>query len=81
MCRRWSRARGRELARRAYGTGDADAAQPVDGLADEIDVEVELERHERAQLLDRALALLPPVTRQILIASYEILNVHGVPDE
>jgi RNA polymerase sigma factor (sigma-70 family) len=70
VCRRWSRARGRELARRAYGSGDADAAEPVDGLADELDVEVELERHELAQLLDRALALLPPVTRQILIESY-----------
>jgi RNA polymerase sigma-70 factor (ECF subfamily) len=70
VCRRWSRARGRELARRAYGSGNADAAEPLDGLADELDVEVELERHELAQVLDRALALLPPVTRQILIESY-----------
>jgi RNA polymerase sigma factor (sigma-70 family) len=70
VCRRWSRARGRELARHAYGSRDADAAEPVDGLADELDVEVELERHELAQLLDRALALLPPVTRQIQIESY-----------
>jgi RNA polymerase sigma-70 factor (ECF subfamily) len=70
VCRRWSRARGRELARRAYELRDADAAEPVDGVADELDVEVDLERHELAQLLDRALALLPPVTRQVLIESY-----------
>jgi RNA polymerase sigma-70 factor (ECF subfamily) len=70
VCRRWSRARGRELARRAYGLWDAGFAEPAAGLADEFDVEVDLERHELAQLLDRALALLPPVTRQVLIESY-----------
>jgi RNA polymerase sigma-70 factor (ECF subfamily) len=70
VCRRWSRARGRELARRTYGFRDADAAEPVDGLVDEFDVEIDLERHELAQLLDRALALLPAATRQVLIESY-----------
>ena len=69
VCRRWLRARGRDLARCAYGSRDADAAEPVDGPVDELDVEVDLERHELAQLLDRALALLPPVTRQVLIES------------
>jgi RNA polymerase sigma factor (sigma-70 family) len=70
VCRRWSRARGRELDRHAYEPRDADAAESMDGPADEFDVEVDLERHELAQLLDRALALLPPVTRQVLIESY-----------
>jgi RNA polymerase sigma-70 factor (ECF subfamily) len=70
VCRRWLRARGRELARRAYERPDTNAAEPVDGPADEFDVEVDLERHELAQLLDRALALLPAVTRQVLIESY-----------
>jgi RNA polymerase sigma factor (sigma-70 family) len=70
VCRRWLRARGRERARRAYESLDTNAAEPVDGLADELDVEVELEQHELAQLLNRALVLLPPVTRQILIESY-----------
>jgi RNA polymerase sigma factor (sigma-70 family) len=70
VCHRWLRARSRELARRAYEPWDADAAEPVEGPADEFDVEVDLERHELAQLLDRALALLPPVTRQVLIESY-----------
>jgi RNA polymerase sigma-70 factor (ECF subfamily) len=49
---------------------DARAADPVDGPADEFNVEVDVERHELAQLLDRALALQPPVTRQVLIESY-----------
>src|SRR5436305_8805564 len=70
VCHRWSRARGRELAWRVYGPRDADASEPANGLADELDVELDLERHELAQLLDRALALLPPVTRQGLIESY-----------
>jgi hypothetical protein len=33
-------------------------------------IEAELERGELACLLDRALALLPPITRQVLIESY-----------
>ena len=70
VCCRWSRARGRELARHAHEPLDTNAAEPVDGPADELDVEVDLERHELAQLLDRALALLPAATRQVLIESY-----------
>jgi RNA polymerase sigma-70 factor (ECF subfamily) len=70
VCRRWARSRGRELARHAYEPLDTNTTEPVDGPADELDVEVDLERHELAQLLDRALALLPPVTRQVLIESY-----------
>jgi RNA polymerase sigma factor (sigma-70 family) len=70
VCRRWSRGHGRELARRTYESLDVDAAEPVDGPAGELDVAVDLERHELAQLLDRALALLPAATRQVLIESY-----------
>ena len=70
VCHRWLRARGRELARHVYEPLDTNAAEPVDRLVDEFDVEIDLDRHELAQLLDRALALLPPVTRQVLIESY-----------
>ena len=69
VCRRWARSRGRELARHAYEPLDTNTTELVDGPADELDVEVDPERHELAQLLDRALAL-PPVTRQVLIESY-----------
>lgn len=39
-------------------------------LADEVDLELELERCELAELLHRAMDLLPAETRQILIARY-----------
>lgn len=72
MCLRWARTRGRELARLSRpGAGDdSDAADGVEGVADDFDVEVALERDELARLLDRALALLPPETREVLVARY-----------
>jgi RNA polymerase sigma-70 factor (ECF subfamily) len=71
VCRRWARGRGRELsrlvpARAREGTEGALANLP-DG---ETGLEVELERGELAALLDRALALLPPETRAILVQRY-----------
>ena len=39
-------------------------------LADESDIEVELERKELIELLDRAMALLPPETRAVLVKRY-----------
>jgi RNA polymerase sigma factor (sigma-70 family) len=39
-------------------------------LAADIDVEFDLERKELIELLDRALALLPPTTRDVLVARY-----------
>lgn len=50
--------------------GLEDAEGLVDQLADPEDFTVELERHELAVLLDRALALLPPITARLLIARY-----------
>jgi RNA polymerase sigma factor (sigma-70 family) len=72
VCRRWARGRGRELARHprvAIGESDApspDQHQPADATG----LDVELERAELAELLDRALALLPAATRQALLARY-----------
>ena len=68
VCLRWARRRGRDgvlLAR-------VDAGTPH---RVELDVEIELERAELAELLDRALALLPPVTRDVLVHRY----VHESP--
>lgn len=74
VCLRWARARGRELARLApvgrEGVGSSDA-----GPADGFDLEVALERDELAELLDRALALLPAETRATLVARY----IHDAP--
>ncbi len=74
VCLRWGRQRGHEAARLAtlVAADDAeDEANPLDDLAaDGTEVEIELERDELAALLDRALALLPPVTRTVLIERY-----------
>jgi RNA polymerase sigma-70 factor (ECF subfamily) len=80
ICLRWARSRGREVARRALPRQLArpdDAAVPDHGLdpalgdvPDEFNLEVELERGELVALLDRAMALLPPDTRRILLERY-----------
>jgi len=49
---------------------DDAAAQPATSLDDDGDPTIELERHELAALLDRALALLPPETRLALVQHY-----------
>lgn len=48
----------------------AAGSAPYDLLADPLNLEVELERAELAALLDRALALLPPITRRVLVEKY-----------
>ena len=77
ICQRWGRARGREAARLADTTAFAqsETLDQLDLLPDEIDLERDLERGELIALLDRALALLPNDTRDILVAHY----VEGLP--
>lgn len=76
ICQRWGRARGREAARLAdTTTPQSEALDQLDLLPDEIDLERDLERGELIALLDRALALLPNDTRDILVAHY----VEGLP--
>ena len=70
VCRRWARARGRELAFFAGRPSGSEDDSPGAGLADDLDLELELERSELALLLDRALALLPDETRLALIHRY-----------
>lgn len=72
VCMRWARSHGRELAHLAplHEFEDETGLDIEDLPADDCDVEIELERDELAQLLDRALALLPPVTRDVLIERY-----------
>jgi len=64
VCLRWARSHGRELARTAPFDGEAH------NTSDAFDLDVELERDELATLLDRALALLPPDTRDVLVQTY-----------
>lgn len=72
VCLRWARRHGRELARSMPPTRQPDAQSPLieDTIPDTFDLEAELERDELAQLLDRALGLLPPPTRAVLIERY-----------
>jgi len=76
VCRRWLRAAGSERAHLArsitFGVSeDHDTASVLDLLPDNVDeIELQLERDELATLLDRALALLPTTTRDVLIAHY-----------
>jgi RNA polymerase sigma-70 factor (ECF subfamily) len=63
VCKRWHRSRERVRDR-------LDTLTEADLPADDGDIEVQLEQDELAQLLDRALGLLPPDTRTILIARF-----------
>ncbi|HEY1389098.1 MAG TPA: sigma-70 family RNA polymerase sigma factor [Ktedonobacterales bacterium] len=93
VCRRWARRAGRDLARTTRLTAPDEGAEPGAEieplpLADEGDaLDTDLEHAERAQLLDRALGLLPPDTREALIARYllelplgEIAARHGLSE-
>ena len=76
VCRRWARSRSRIAARQMEPVPDS--AQPGDEddvLRDDFDLEIELERRELVELLDRALALLPTETRVALVARF----VHDLP--
>jgi RNA polymerase sigma-70 factor (ECF subfamily) len=77
VCLRWARSRGRDLSHLAppASRGDAASPDPSAALADPFDLEIELERGELADLLDRAMALLPPETRDVLVHRY----VHDSP--
>jgi len=72
VCLRWRRTQGRE--QRMYIPGferDDETVDPLDyASAPNGDLALHLERHELADLLGRAMALLPAETRAALIASY-----------
>jgi RNA polymerase sigma factor (sigma-70 family) len=73
---RWRRQQERERLRLVSVPLDQMTDErPQDVIADDVDLELALEQHELADLLDRALALLPPVTRDILIQRF----VHNSP--
>lgn len=72
VCRRWVRQHARDSAHtmQVRLVDDADQVGLVEIVADDYDLEVELEQQELAELLDRALALLPPEMRHLLVAKY-----------
>jgi RNA polymerase sigma-70 factor (ECF subfamily) len=73
VCKRWVREHYHNAAHIALFAatveGD-DEPSLVDLLPGDETIEIELEREEMAHLLDRALALLPPSVREVLIERY-----------
>ncbi|HEX6480145.1 MAG TPA: RNA polymerase sigma factor [Ktedonobacteraceae bacterium] len=75
VCRRWIRKLGHDSAHLLTWDQVQEGQQMSpdsleNGLADAFDFEVELERKELIELLERAMALLPPDTRTVLIKRY-----------
>ncbi len=73
VCLRWQRKLGRELAHSAVVHAPSfgqEMAVLEETLADDYDIEVELERKELIELLDRAMAALPQETRTVLVKRY-----------
>ncbi|GHO92807.1 hypothetical protein KSF_028550 [Reticulibacter mediterranei] len=74
VCLRWGRAYHHDLANvvpfAQYVSDSEEQGDIEETLSSSFDIEVELERDELARLLDRALTLLPPVTRAVLIERY-----------
>src|SRR5690348_1887956 len=79
VCLRWTRRRGHDLAHLITLSTEVDEGDYgiEDVAASEYDIEIELERDELAQLLDRALAYLSPTTRDVLIERYIRASPHA----
>ncbi len=78
VCLRWRRKHGQDAAHvlptartTEFEPNHAPSLSQLENLLmDNVDLEVELERKELIELLDRALALLPSETRSVLIERY-----------
>lgn len=70
---RWLRQQGRDQAHNLlvpFSQNEPGTTTLEELVADEFDLEIELERRELVTLLDRAMALLPEETRAVLIKRY-----------
>ena len=71
VCRHWHRSQTRQSQHLFRPNQYQRDEEPADSdLADGFDLEIELERSELITLLDRAMGLLPPETRGLLIQHY-----------
>lgn len=75
VCLRWQRKQGRDSAHliglHPQPIGEEGSLIDLeDALVSDLDIEVELERKELIELLDRALTLLPAETRTVLVQHY-----------
>jgi RNA polymerase sigma factor (sigma-70 family) len=79
LCLHWRRRKGLERTRSVQPSSREDVL-PLDGddlLTGGCDLEIELERAELVDLLDRAMALLPAETREVLIERYVQESPHA----
>jgi len=67
LCRRWLHTADQDRARLI---GDRGVGERDDLVAAEVDIELELERRELIELLDRALGELPAATREALVRRF-----------
>lgn len=70
VCLRWRRAQGMDQTVPGSALTTGEGEDVFTGVAGDADVECDLEHDELALLLDRAMALLPARTRDILIARF-----------
>jgi RNA polymerase sigma-70 factor (ECF subfamily) len=70
VCMRWRRAQGRYVEQIGHVTNARDEPLSIEDIPDDFDLEIELERSELADLLDRAMSLLPANTRTALVEKY-----------
>lgn len=71
ICLRWVRHYGQDQAHRTPHVRDVPSGMPIeDDVAADINIESDLERAELADLLNRALTLLRPTTRAVLVERY-----------
>lgn len=78
LCLHWRRSKGLERIRSVQPRSSEDGLLRADDLlADDYDLEIELERDELVDLLDRALALLPAETRAVLVERYVQESPHA----
>jgi len=73
VCSRWRHDQARHQTRNV----DVANGIEIDAPLEDFDLEVELERHELADILDRAMALLPPDTRTVLIERFVQESTHA----
>jgi RNA polymerase sigma factor (sigma-70 family) len=68
----WRRRQARDFERTALvgNRADGDEIDPIDTIADHVNLDDELEQSELADLIERALAVLPASTRSVLIERY-----------
>lgn len=71
VCRHWQRSQTRQRQHLPLSDQDETDETPTkENLVDDFDLDVELDRGELVMLLDRALGLLPPETRSLLVQHY-----------